>query len=71
MNSVYLQAVLKGWRNSTVYAGVIGAGWRMWGLLRSEDSSLLLGTGVLLLALGGVMFLTRHGLVFALLLSAT
>ncbi|SUX69764.1 inner membrane protein [Citrobacter braakii] len=32
----------------------------MWVLLRSQDSSLLLGTGVLLFALCGVMFLTRH-----------
>jgi len=32
----------------------------MWVLLRTQDSALLLGTGVLLLALCGVMFLTRH-----------
>jgi len=32
----------------------------MWVLLRSQDSALLLGTGVLLLALCGIMFLTRH-----------
>ncbi|EBH8193518.1 cell envelope integrity protein CreD, partial [Salmonella enterica subsp. enterica serovar Typhimurium str. UK-1] len=61
MNSVYLQAVLKGWRNSVLFTlALLALDGVMWGLLRSEDSSLLLGTGVLLLALGGVMFLTRH-----------
>ena len=61
MNGIYLQAVLKGWRNSLGFVGVLllldGV---MWALLRSEDSALLLGSGVLLLALGAVMFLTRH-----------
>ncbi|EBS7633595.1 cell envelope integrity protein CreD [Salmonella enterica] len=61
MNGVYLQAVLKGWRNSVLFTlALLALDGVMWGLLRSEDSSLLLGTGVLLLALGGVMFLTRH-----------
>ncbi|EJG4495590.1 cell envelope integrity protein CreD [Salmonella enterica subsp. enterica serovar Kentucky] len=61
MNSVYLQAVLKGWRNSVLFTlALLALDGVMWGLLRSEDSSLLLGTGVLLLALGGVMFLMRH-----------
>lgn len=61
MNGVYLQAVLKGWRNSVLFTlALLALDSVMWGLLRSEDSSLLLGTGVLLLALGGVMFLTRH-----------
>ncbi|POT56050.1 cell envelope integrity protein CreD [Citrobacter amalonaticus] len=61
MNGVYLQAVLKGWRNSVLFTlALLLLDGVMWGLLRSEDSSLLLGTGVLLLALGGVMFLTRN-----------
>ncbi|HCL5269612.1 TPA: cell envelope integrity protein CreD [Salmonella enterica] len=61
MNGVYLQAVLKGWRNSVLFTlALLALDGVMWGLLRSEDSSLLLGAGVLLLALGGVMFLTRH-----------
>lgn len=61
MNGVYLQAVLKGWRNSLLFTlALLALDGVMWGLLRSEDSSLLLGTGVLLLALGGVMFLTRN-----------
>lgn len=61
MNGVYLQAVLKGWRSSLLFAlALLVLDGVMWMLLRSEDSSLLLGSVVLLLALCGVMFLTRH-----------
>ncbi|EPJ3204470.1 cell envelope integrity protein CreD [Salmonella enterica subsp. enterica serovar Derby] len=61
MNGVYLQAILQGWRNSLFFtAALLGLDGVMWALLRSQDSALLLGTGVLLLALCGVMFLTRH-----------
>lgn len=43
MNSVYLQAVLKGWRNSVLFTlALLALDGVMWGLLRSEDSSLLL-----------------------------
>ncbi|MDM2739054.1 cell envelope integrity protein CreD [Citrobacter sp. Cu096] len=60
MNGVYLQAIL-GWRNSMLFTvALLALDGVMWVLLRSQDSSLLLGTGVLLLALCGVMFLTRH-----------
>lgn len=61
MNGVYLQAILQGWRNSILFTvALLGLDGVMWVLLRSQDSALLLGTGVLLLALCGVMFLTRH-----------
>lgn len=61
MNGVYLQAILQGWRNSLFFtAALLGLDGVMWVLLRSQDSALLLGTGVLLLALCGVMLLTRH-----------
>lgn len=61
MNGVYLHAVLKGWRSSAAFTlALLALDGVMWVLLRSEDSALLLGTGVLLLALGGIMFLTRH-----------
>ncbi|MDI9802240.1 cell envelope integrity protein CreD [Citrobacter koseri] len=61
MNGVYLQAVLNGWRRSVWFTlALLLLDGVMWVLLRSEDGSLLLGTGVLLLALCGVMFLTRH-----------
>ena len=61
MNGIYLQAVLKGWRNSMLFtAALLGLDAVMWFLLRSEDSALLLGSGVLLMALFAVMFLTRH-----------
>lgn len=62
MNGVYLQAVLRGWRNSLLFVAALlllldGV---MWFLLHSEDSALLLGTGVLVLALSVLMFLTRR-----------
>ena len=61
MNGIYLQAVLRGWRNSLLFVGALllldGV---MWFLLHSEDSALLLGTGVLALALSVLMFLTRR-----------
>ncbi|EIV6851765.1 cell envelope integrity protein CreD [Klebsiella aerogenes] len=61
INGVYLQAVLKGWRNSLLFvAALLLLDSVMWLLLRSEDSALLLGTGVLLLALCALMFLTRR-----------
>jgi inner membrane protein len=61
INGIYLQAVLKGWRNSLLFTtALLVLDGVMWVLLRSEDSALLLGTGVLLAALSAVMFLTRH-----------
>ncbi|RBP10963.1 cell envelope integrity protein CreD [Pseudocitrobacter faecalis] len=61
MNGVYLQAVLNSWRSSLLFTlALLVLDGVMWALLRSEESSLLLGTGVLLMALCGVMFLTRN-----------
>lgn len=61
MNGVYLQAVLRGWRNSLLFvAALLLLDGVMWLLLHSEDSALLLGTGVLALALSVLMFLTRR-----------
>lgn len=61
MNGVYLQAVLRGWRNSLLFvAALLLLDGLMWFLLHSEDSALLLGTGVLALALSVLMFLTRR-----------
>ncbi|MCI1032574.1 inner membrane protein [Raoultella sp. BIGb0149] len=61
INAVYLHAVLKGWRNSLLFVcALLLLDSVMWMLLRSEDSALLLGTGVLLLALSALMLLTRH-----------
>ena len=61
MNGIYLQAVLKGWRNSMLFTlalllldGVMG------GLLNSADSALLLGTSVRVVALASMMFVTRN-----------
>ena len=61
MNGIYLQAVLRGWRNSLLLvAALLLLDGVMWFLLHSEDSALLLGTGVLALALSVLMFLTRR-----------
>ncbi len=61
MNGIYLQAVLRGWRNSLLFvAALLLRDGVMWFLLHSEDSALLLGTGVLALALSVLMFLTRR-----------
>ena len=57
MNGIYLQAVLRGWRNSLLFvAALLLLDGVMWFLLHSEDSALLLGTGVLALALSVLMF---------------
>ncbi|HDU4737954.1 TPA: cell envelope integrity protein CreD [Klebsiella pneumoniae subsp. ozaenae] len=59
MNGIYLQAVLRGWRNSLLFvAALLLLDGVMWFLLHSEDSALLLGTWVL--ALSVLMFLTRR-----------
>lgn len=61
MNGIYLQAVLRGLRNSLLFvAALLLLDGVMWFLLHSEDSALLLGTGVLALALSVLMFLTRR-----------
>ncbi|EPY7018083.1 cell envelope integrity protein CreD [Klebsiella pneumoniae] len=61
MNGIYLQAVLRGWRNSLLFvAALLLLDSVMWFLLHSEDSALLLGAGVLALALSVLMFLTRR-----------
>ena len=61
MTGIYLQAVLRGWRNSLLFvAALLLLDGVMWFLLHSEDSALLLGTGVLALALSVLMFLTRR-----------
>ncbi|HHE0028489.1 TPA: cell envelope integrity protein CreD [Klebsiella pneumoniae] len=61
MNGIYLQAVLRGWRNSLLFvAALLLLDGVMWFLLHSEDSAQLLGTGVLALALSVLMFLTRR-----------
>ncbi|HFN0647952.1 TPA: cell envelope integrity protein CreD [Klebsiella pneumoniae] len=61
MNGIYLQAVLRGWRNSLLFvAALLLLDGVMWFLLHSEDCALLLGTGVLALALSVLMFLTRR-----------
>ncbi|MFS3122430.1 cell envelope integrity protein CreD [Klebsiella pneumoniae] len=61
MNGIYLQAVLRGWRNSLLFvAALLLLDGVMWFLLHSEDSALLLGTGALALALSVLMFLTRR-----------
>lgn len=58
---IYLQAVLKGWRNSLAFTGsLLALDGVMWLLLRSEDNALLLGSGVLFVALSAMMLLTKN-----------
>lgn len=61
LNALYLQAVLKGWRRSLLFAGgLLALDGVLWQLLRSQDFALLLGSGLLFTALTAVMLLTRH-----------
>jgi inner membrane protein len=61
INGVYLQGVMKSWRASLPFSGALLVLYGvMWSLLNSEDSALLLGTGVLFAALSTVMILTRR-----------
>lgn len=61
MNGVYLQAVLKGWKSSLLFTlALLALDGVMWVLLNSADSALLLGTSVLVVALAGMMFVTRN-----------
>ncbi|MEO3740570.1 cell envelope integrity protein CreD [Kosakonia sp. WA-90] len=60
LNGIYLQGVMRSWRASLLFtAALLLLDGVMWGLLNSEDNALLLGTGVLFVALSTVMFLTR------------
>lgn len=61
INGLYLQGVLKSWRASLPFtAALLVLYGVMWSLLHSQDSALLLGTGVLFAALSTVMILTRR-----------
>ncbi len=61
LNAFYLQAVMKGWKRSLLFTGALllldGV---MWQLLRSEENALLLGSGVLFIALSAIMLLTKN-----------
>lgn len=61
INGIYLQGVMKTWRASLPFTGALLVLYGViWSLLNSEDSALLLGTGVLFIALSTVMILTRR-----------
>jgi len=60
LNGIYLQGVLKSWRAGLSFSiALLVLDAVMWSLLNSEDNALLLGTGVLFIALSAVMVLTR------------
>ncbi|PLV62923.1 cell envelope integrity protein CreD [Erwinia sp. B116] len=59
VNGFYLQAILGGRRALLFTGGLLLLDAVLWQLLQSEDSALLLGTGVLMVALATVMGLTR------------
>ncbi|POP41377.1 cell envelope integrity protein CreD [Superficieibacter electus] len=61
LNAFYLHAVLRGWRNSVLFTGgLLALDGIMWQLLRSEENALLLGSGVLFIALSAIMLLTKN-----------
>lgn len=62
VNERYLFAGgIEGWRNSMLFTlALLLLDGVMWGLLNSADSALLLGTSVLVVALAGMMFVTRN-----------
>lgn len=61
INGFYLKAVLNGWKVGLMFtAGLLMLDAVLWQLLQSQDSALLLGTGVLFAALCAIMLLTRH-----------
>ena len=61
INGIYLQGVLKSWGISLSFtAALLVLYGIMWSLLNSEDNALLLGSGVLFIALSTVMILTRR-----------
>lgn len=60
LNGIYLQGVMKSWRAGLAFSlALLALDGVMWSLLKSEDNALLLGTGVLFVALSAVMVLTR------------
>lgn len=61
INGFYLKSVLQSWKASGLFtAGLLMLDAVLWQLLQSEDSALLLGTGVLFASLSAVMLLTRN-----------
>lgn len=61
INGFYLKAILNSWKTSLMFTtGLLTLDAVLWQLLQSEDSALLLGTGVLFVALSAIMMLTRH-----------
>lgn len=61
INGFYLKAILNSWKTSLMFtAGLLTLDAILWQLLQSEDSALLLGTGVLFAALSAIMMLTRN-----------
>lgn len=61
INGFYLKAILNSWKISLMFTtGLLTLDAVLWQLLQSEDSALLLGTGVLFAALSAIMMLTRN-----------
>lgn len=61
INGFYLKAVLNSGKVSAMFTmGLLMLDAVLWQLLQSEDSALLLGTGVLFVALSAIMLLTRN-----------
>ena len=57
----YLAAILGGWTRGLGFAGALAVLYAaLYGILRSEQNALLLGSLLLFLALAGLMLGTRH-----------
>ena len=60
MNSVYMGAVLHGWTKGLLMGGLLAIVYcALFSLLRMEDFALLLGTGLVLVMMGALMYVTR------------
>jgi len=58
---IYLTAVLRGWRRSTGFSFALAMLYAaLFGILRSEQNALLLGSLLLFFALAGLMLGTRR-----------
>jgi len=61
MNSAYVASVLHNWRKGAVLGGLLCALYGvLFSLLRMEDFALLVDTALVLVMMGGLMFVTRN-----------
>jgi inner membrane protein len=60
MNGLYLGAVMRSWAKGLLMGGLLSILYAvLFSLLRMEDFALLMGTGLVLVMMGALMFVTR------------